>query len=292
MLRDRFRVIVQSEWSGQRCDALIALHARRSAASIARYRQQSRTAPLAVVLTGTDLYRDLPGSAEAKGSLDAANQIVVLQDDALNVLAKRWRPKARVIFQSAPPLDAIARKEGGLRCIVVGHLRSEKSPQTIWDAISQLPADAPITIRHVGAALDEALGHAAAACAARDPRYRYEGALPHGRTRTAMRSADLLLHPSVMEGGANVIVEAVMAGTAVLASRVSGNVGMLGGDYPGYFEVGDASGLARLLVQALEDSAFRRALDRACRRRRALFRPEAEQRAVRRLVTELVSGER
>ena len=292
MLRERFKVIVQSEWSGQRCDALIALHARRSAASVAKYRAAAASAPLAVVLTGTDLYRDLPESAEAKSSLDAADEIVVLQDDALNHLHEHWRDKARVIFQSAPALDHIARKAGGLECVVVGHLRGEKSPQTIWEAVAQLPADAPIAIRHIGAALDEALGEAAARCAASDPRYRYEGALSHARTRSAMRRADLLLHPSVMEGGANVIVEAVMAGTPVLASRMSGNVGMLGADYPGYFETGDASGLARLLVQALEDAAFRRALDRACRKRRVLFRPEAEQKAVRGLVTGLLTGER
>ena len=125
-------------------------------------------------------------------------------------------------------------------------------------------------------------------CAGHDKRYRYEGALSHARTRTAMRNADLLIHPSAMEGGANVIVEAVMAGTAVMASRVSGNVGMLGRDYPGYFRPGDASALARMLVQASEDPAFRRKLDQACRKRRPLFRPDAEQRAVRGLVTELI----
>jgi putative glycosyltransferase (TIGR04348 family) len=292
MLRDRFKVIVQSEWDGTRCDALIALHARRSAASIARYRREAGSAPLAVMLTGTDLYRDLPGSVEAKASLDAADHIVVLQDDALRHLEARWRRKAHVIFQSAPPLEPALKKKGRLRCVVVGHLRNEKSPQTIWEAVSQLPADAPITIRHLGAPLDDMLGHAAEQCAASDPRYRYEGAASHASTRRAIRSADLLLHPSLMEGGANVIVEAVTAGTAVLASRVSGNVGMLGRDYPGYFEVGDASGLARLLVRAWEDGEFRRSLGRACRKRHPLFRPQAEQRAVRRLVTGLLGGGR
>ena len=70
---------------------------------------------------------------------------------------------------------------------------------------------------------------------ARDPRYRWTGALPHGLTRCAIRNAHLLVHPSLMEGGANVIVEAITAGTPVIASRVSGNVGMLGRNYPGLF---------------------------------------------------------
>jgi putative glycosyltransferase (TIGR04348 family) len=292
MLRDRFKVIVQSEWSGQRCDALIALHARRSAPSIARYRETHPRGPLAVMLTGTDLYRDLPDSREARDSLDAAGEIVVLQEDALRHLDEGWRRKARVIFQSAPELKPGRKSAKGLRCVVVGHLRGEKSPQTVWEAVAQLPPNAPIAIRHIGAALDEALGRQAMECAARDTRYRYDGALPHARTRAAIRAADLLIHPSAMEGGANVIVEAVMAGTPVAASRVSGNVGMLGADYPGYFEPGRASELARMLVQAAGDHGFRRELDRACKRRRALFRPQAEQRDVIRLVTDLVKGTR
>jgi putative glycosyltransferase (TIGR04348 family) len=292
MLRDRFKVIVQSEWTGEPCAALIALHARRSAPSIARYRAEHANGPLALVLTGTDLYRDLPDSREARASLDAADHVVVLQDDALRHLEDAWRRKARVIVQSARPLEPRHKSSKMLRCVVVGHLRREKSPETVWEAVSQIPPGAPILIRHVGAPLDEDLGKRAMECAARHSRYRYDGALPHARTRAAIRSAHLLVHPSTMEGGANVIVEAVMAGTAVAASRVSGNVGMLGADYPGYFEPGDASGLARMLVQAAGDPAFRRALDAACRRRRPLFRPEAEQRAVIRLVTDLVGGAR
>lgn len=271
---------------------MIALHARRSAGSIAAYRERHPAGPLAVVLTGTDLYRDLPGSMEARRSLDAADTIVVLQDDALRKLPSKWRRKALVIFQSCRPL-APARKAGNrLRCVVVGHLRAEKSPETIWQAVARLPADAPIDVRHIGAALEPALGEQARECERRDRRYRYMGALSHPRTRAAMRSAHLLLHPSIMEGGANVIVEAVMAGTPVLASRMSGNVGMLGKKYPGYFKVGDATGLARLLAEAVDDRDFLRRLERACDKRRRLFRPEAEQRAIRRVAADLVKRPR
>ena len=126
----------------------------------------------------------------------------------------------------------------------------------------------------------------------RDPRYRWNGALPHGLARSAIRNAHLLVHPSVMEGGANVIVEAITSGTPVAASRVSGNVGMLGRNYPGYFGVGDAAGLARLLAGLLEDRAALRALVRACEERRKLFSPAGEQRALRRLVQGLLGTKR
>jgi putative glycosyltransferase (TIGR04348 family) len=292
MLRDRYRVIVQSEWKGEACDALIALHARRSAGSIAAWRGERPQGGLAVVLTGTDLYRDLPGSLEAARSLELADRIVVLQEHALRQLKAPWRRKAQVIFQSAPVIETAAKPRGTLRCVAVGHLRGEKSPQTIWDAVRRLPPDLPVQIRHIGAALDEALGRQARECERLDRRYRYAGALSHRSARAAIRNAHLLLHPSLMEGGANVIVEAVMAGTAVLGSKMSGNIGMLGADYPGYFGVGDAAGLARLLEKAATQPAFLRSLEAACRRRRKLFRPEAEQRAVNRLAAELVKRSR
>jgi putative glycosyltransferase (TIGR04348 family) len=289
MLRDRCRVIVQTRWDGTPADALIALHARRSAESIAHFSADAPDRAIAVMLTGTDLYRDLPTSAEAQASLDHADRIVVLQEDAPNLLAPRWRAKAEVIYQSARHLAAGAKARGRLECVALGHLREEKDPATLFRAVELLPASLPISVRHIGAALDESLGAQARALQQRESRYRYLGALPHGLARCALKAAHLLVHPSRMEGGANAIVEAVTCGTPVLASRVSGNVGMLGADYAGYFEAGDAHDLAARLVRCLEDPGYVGALAAQCRRRQALFRPEAEARAVRRLVDSLVA---
>jgi putative glycosyltransferase (TIGR04348 family) len=241
------------------------------------------------VLTGTDLYQDLPDSREAAATLDAATLIAVLQEDAPRLLARRWRDKTRVIFQSATRVATRAKARDRLDCVVVGHLRGEKDPLTLFEAVRLLPQSFPIRIRHYGAPLDAALGSAAARLAAEDPRYRYVGEVPRGLVRAAMATSHLLVHPSVVEGGANVVVEAITCGAAVIASRISGNVGMLGRDYPGYFEARDAAGLARLLVRAGEEPAFLRSLAAACRARRALFTPEAEARAVRELVANLLA---
>ena len=292
MLRERFRVIVQTEWDGRDCAAMIALHARHSAPSIARFHEAKGSRHLAVVLTGTDLYRDLPGSAEARHSLDVAGHIVVLQDEARRALHPRWRRKAQVIFQSTEPVASERRNDRGILCVAVGHLRDEKDPGTLFAAVEQLPAGLPIRIRHIGEALDANLGAKAKALAAREPRYEYRGALPRGRTRAAIARANILVHPSKMEGGANVVVEAVTSRTAVIASGIPGNIGMLGRSYPGYFRVGDASGLARRLVQACEDPRYLAALSRACATRRPLFAPAAEARAVRALAKSLLQGER
>lgn len=288
MLRDRYRVIVQTEWDGRDCDAMIALHARRSAGSIARFHEAKGSRHLAVVLSGTDLYRDLPGSAEARRSLDVAGRIVVLQDEARRALEPRWRRKALVIYQSTEPVSRERRRAGALHCVAVGHLRDEKDPLTLFAAIERLPAGLPIRLVHIGEALDGELGAEARALAAREPRYVYAGPLPRARTRAAIARANVLVHPSKMEGGANVVVEAVASGTPVIASGIPGNVGMLGRRYGGYFRVGDASGLARRLVQACEDPRYLAALARACAARRPLFAPAAEARAIRKLAKSLL----
>jgi putative glycosyltransferase (TIGR04348 family) len=288
MLRARYRIIVQTQWDGEPVDALIALHARRSAASIARFRERAAGRRMAVVLTGTDLYRDLPESREAARSLDSADRIVVLQEDASRLLSPAWKSKAEVIFQSARTLPRRAKARGRLDCVMVGHLRAEKDPLTLFRALRLLPANLPIVIRHIGAALDPELGRQALALQREDPRYRYSGALPRGLTRAAIASAHVLIHPSIVEGGANVIAEAITGGTPVIASRISGNVGMLGRDYPGYFDAGDESGLAARLVQAVEDPGYRRELAAAAAARKPLFAVTAESRAIRRLAESLL----
>jgi len=286
-LGDRCKVIVQTGWDGKDADILLALHARRSAPSVASFSAKHPDRPIVVVLTGTDLYRDLPGDADAIRSLDAARRIVVLQEDAQRMLDPRWRDKSRVIVQSARVLKPGRKPRDRLDLIAVGHLRTEKDPRTLFTALERIPRDVPVMLRHVGAPLDEALGREARELAKRDPRYRYLGGLPHGVTRTLMKNAHFLVHPSIMEGGANAVIEAVTAGTPVLASRISGNVGLLGEDYGGYFEARDASGLAGLIVRACGDPKFRAALARQCALRRPLFSPAAEARALRQLVTEL-----
>jgi len=268
---------------------MVALHAFRSAASVARFSESYPGRPVAVILTGTDLYGEMGHTPEAARSLEHATRIITLQEDALSFLDKRWRPKAQVIFQSAPALRPRAKPHGRLACVVAGHLRDVKDPLTLFEAIRLLPAEMPIHVRHFGAALEPQLGKAAFALQARDRRYRYHGTQPHGLVRSAIKSAHLLIHPSLMEGGANVIVEAVTAGTPVIASRVSGNVGMLGKRYSGYFEPGDAQGLAKRLERALRQAEYLAKLREQCRARRPLFRPAAEASALRNLIASLLA---
>lgn len=131
-------VLLEESWSGAHTDVMIALHARRSHPSIKAYAAYPEH-PLVVVLTGTDLYRDIRSDAAAKESLDLATALVVLQEKGPEELEPRLRAKARVIYQSAEPMRPISPAEGSFDVCVIGHLREEKDPFRCALAAQLLP---------------------------------------------------------------------------------------------------------------------------------------------------------
>ncbi|MEO6566835.1 MAG: selenoneine biosynthesis selenosugar synthase SenB [Casimicrobiaceae bacterium] len=296
LLSPHFEVIVQAASApvgsgrGAGAVAMLALHARRSHAAIVGWRAAMPGRPHAVVLTGTDLYRDWPdGDPDTLDSIAHADQLIVLQDDARMQLPPAQRRRTQVVFQSARTLRSLPHKhQERLHCVLVAHLREEKDPATALAAWRMLPPDVPATLTVIGAALDPALGRAARDLAAADPRVQWLGPRLHPWTRQAIKRAHLLVVPSRMEGGANVVVEAVTAGTAVLGSRMSGNVGMLGTDYAGYFAVGDAAGLAALVMRCTTVRALLRRLERQCGARAPLFTPQAEAAALQESVNAML----
>ena len=271
-------------------DVMLALHARRSAGSIAAWAARPEGSHgLAVVLTGTDLYRDIQADDTARRSLALAAQLVVLQERGPDDMPAGLRDKTRVIFQSGTALPPADKPAVGtqLRAVMVGHLREEKSPQTLFEAAHLLAGESGLFIDHIGEALDAALGEQARATAAACPHYRWLGGQPHAATRRHIQRAHVLVHASRMEGGAHVVMEAVLSATPVLASRIPGNVGMLGQDYAGYFEPGNAQALADLLKRCRQDAGWLAQLQAQCALRAPLFAPEAEAAALHQLVQDL-----
>jgi putative glycosyltransferase (TIGR04348 family) len=289
MLSPRFEVTVSQRFDGEESDILLALHARRSAPAIAAFRARNPKAPIVLALTGTDLYKDLvERDAAAIRSLQFASVWVTLQEDAPHYLAQLNLPilpngggrNIHVVFQSAPPIATALKDPNVLNVAFVGHLRGEKDPQTLFEALRLIPFEVPIAVNVAGNALDNALAEEATLLAEEDARFAWLGGLSHERARALIAQAHVLVVPSRMEGGANVIAEALTAGTPVIASNVSGNVGMLGTDWPGYFPLGNAPALAETLMLCLRDPGSFALLQRAAHERAPLFLPANETRTI------------
>lgn len=281
------RVAVSQQYRGEPCDLLVALHARRSFADVQRFRQVHPESPLVIALTGTDLYDEIHTSGEAKQSLELATRLVVLQPLGIKELPRALRSKARVVFQSMPARNSQAPVTKAFQVCVMGHLRPVKDPFRTALAARLLPSSSCVRVQHVGSALSPEMAQQARAEAVRNPRYRWLGELPRWKALRVLARSHLLVLTSIMEGGANVISEAIAASVPVLSSRIPGSVGLLGPGYAGYFPVGDTEALAALLHRAETDAQFYEKLKTWCRRLRPLVAPGGERQAWRKLIGEL-----
>lgn len=242
---------------------LIGLHARRSEKAIRIFNRINPAGATIVVLTGTDIYRDLSPtrkrqSAAATRSLNDCDRIILLQPLMKKRLKAAWRAKASVVLMDVPQVKVPPprKPDSILKACVVGHLRFEKDPLRAAMAVRKLPNDVSVNVTHAGKALTEWLQ----LCADREMRqnanWNWLGSVPHARVQRLMRASHVLVNSSRAEGAPNVLFEAIGWRLPIIASKIDGHVGVLGADYGGYFKVGDTDGLQSLLVRCATDKAF------------------------------------
>ena len=282
------RVVMEQTYDGKGCDLMIALHDRRSFESIRRFKEAQPELPLIVVMTGTDLYRDIRINADAQRSLELATRIIVLQSMGVAEIPEHLRGKTRVIYQSVPRLNGrVPRTKNGFKVCVISHLRPEKDPLRTAMAARQLPASSRLRILHIGRPLSKEMDKRLRAEIARNPRFQWLGELPHWKTRRILADSHLLSVTSRMEGSSNALCEAIASSVPVVASKIPGLVGTLGKNYPGYFPVGDTRALARLLQKAESNPEFYRRLKSYCARLAPLVDPRRERSSWKTLLREL-----
>ena len=279
------RVTVSDAWDGEPCDLLVALHAKRSFRAIERFHRQHPQKPLILAMTGTDLYRDIRVDQDARRALDMATAFVALQARAARELPEDLRQLVHVIYQSVEiPEELSPCRDDVFEVCVVGHLRDVKDPFLAARATRLLPAHSKVEVVHLGAALDPEFGERARREMRDNPRYAWLGPRPRDETLRILGRSRLHLLSSKLEGGANVVGEALALGVPNLSTRIDGSLGILGDDYPGYYEVGDENGLARLLDRAENDREFLADLRARGDALAPLFRPERERESWRELL--------
>jgi putative glycosyltransferase (TIGR04348 family) len=272
-------VILATEYRDKAADAMIALHAWRSARAIERFAKAHPDRPLIVALVGTDIHRfQFSHPGPTRRSMALADVLITLHGEVAAHIPARFRKKISVVHQSARPLagKSVPASRHFDVC-VIGHLRAEKDPLRAAWAARLLAPSSRVRVTQLGQAIGPEWERAARAEAARNPRYRWLGEVPRGRVRAVMGTSRVMVISSIMEGGANVVSEATTAGLPVIASRIPGNIGLLGRKYPGYFPPKNARALARLLRRAEENPEFLSRLRRATKARAALFRPARER---------------
>lgn len=286
------QVDLAEAYDGQATDLMVALHARRSHPSILRYRQQRPKAPLIVALTGTDVYRDIDTDEDARASVEAATRLIVLQPMAIDRLPVRVRHRARTIYQSVddgqlePKGKRVANEKGHFDVCVVAHLREVKDPFRPAEAARLLSPNSRIRILHAGAALSEEMLKRAERETRENSRYRWLGELPPDGARALIKSSRALMLCSELEGGANVVTEAIAARTPVICSRVAGSMGLLGADYDGFFAVGDTKEAAQRLGRLEQDADYVATLTEHVAALQPLVNRDREREAWRRLIAE------
>ncbi|MCL6414025.1 TIGR04348 family glycosyltransferase [Aestuariirhabdus sp. Z084] len=281
------RVEVATRYQGQRADLMIALHAWRSAEAVVAYRDRYPDRPLIVGIAGTDAYRFLESDPRVTlRSIELADRLVGLHDLIGQRLPPRYQDKMQIIYQSAKPVNGRDPYRRYFHIAVMGHLREEKDPLRPALAVRNLPSSSRIQVHHYGKAHTPDWADRARVEMASNPRYHWHDEVSHAEIRRIYRRTQLLLLPSLMEGGANVISEAVMAKIPVVASSIEGSIGLLGPEYPGYFPVGDEVALFELLMRVECEPAFYQTLEQACLALRPRFSEAAESQAWQRLLSQ------
>ena len=274
-------VRIEEEYHGRECDLMVGLHAKRSARSIKRFREDHPDRPLIVALTGTDLYKDIRTNADAQLSIDLADRLIVLQSMGLRELPERLREKVHVIVQSVKvPAGVFRPRKSAFEVCVVGHLRPVKDPFRAAEAARLLNASSKIEVLQMGGALSREMADRARDEAATNPRYRWIGEVPRWKALRLLSRSRLHVLSSEMEGGANVLCEAIACAIPTIASRISGSIGLLGEDYPGYFPVGDDKALARLMYRAGREPEYLAKLRSAVSALAETFTPEKERQSL------------
>lgn len=268
-------------------DLVLALHAWRSHAAIQAWRQALPNCPLILVLTGTDVYRFQYSHPEmVRESLESADALIGLHDCLKENLPERFHERLHIVHQSALPLPAKAASPSKhhFEVLVAGHLREEKDSLRAAYAMRDLPAGSRLKVVQLGGAHTEDWAQAAREEMAANVRYQWLGDLPQWRVRQWMSRARLMVISSRMEGGANVVSEACVAGLPVIASDIPGNRGLLGGDYDGYYPLADTEALQQQLLRAERDPDWLAKLKQQVQKRAPLFTPEKERTALKRVL--------
>lgn len=273
-------------------DHLVVLNAIKTAAASKYYARTYPDSMVHVMLTGTDIHRDIHQFPElADEVFQVASSLIVAHPECIDEVPEQWRRKLRVIYPSVelPEIPQfVPYTSPTFTCL--GHLREVKNPHLMFNALQLLNEE--VKAVSLGDALEEKEGDIARANMEADARYQWLSGVDRPQALERMKQSIATINSSFLEGGSNVIVEAISLGVPVLASDIAGNRGLLGESYGGLFPSNDVKALAGLMKKCLTDKLFRGLLLEQLQIQRKLFSSEWEIRTWLDLIDPSLSNSR
>ena len=204
-------------YQDQDATILIALHARRGAAAVEAFSERHPENPIVLVLTGTDLYKDLPnGDRSCIRSMELADALVIYQEASAAAVPARFHDKLHTIWKSVDlpiPDDLPAPPRAPLTLTILAHLRPIKDPFLPAAALSQLPGSLEIRIDHYGLELEPGLAAVAHGWMQKEPRYHWHPQLERDQVAATIAASHATINSGRAEGGSNAISESIVIGT-------------------------------------------------------------------------------
>ncbi len=179
------------------------------------------------------------------------------------------------------PLDRVAARRTlgieGRTLVSVGALIARKGHELTIDALTHLPGWRLVI---AGQGPERARLEARAARLGVAGRVRLLGSVPHAELAVLYSAADLSVLSSAREGWANVLLESMACGTAVVASPIPGNPEVVAAPQAGFIAAGRSGEAIAARVQAWEADPIDRNATRAYAERYSWDETSAGQMAV------------
>jgi glycosyltransferase involved in cell wall biosynthesis len=218
------------------------------------------------------------------------DRYIALSQFARRKLIEGGLPADKLIVKpNALPSDPGPGEGAGGYALFVGRLSPEKGVATLLAAWEQVGERLPLRV--VG---DGPLAALVTEVAGRVPGVRWLGARPASEVQRQMAGAACLVFPSEWyEGFPMVILEALAAGTPVVAARIgAGSELVRKGETGLHFEPGNPPSLAAAVRQAVAAGAFARMRDAARREYEARYSTESNCRALVAIYDEAIAASR
>ncbi|TYO99010.1 glycosyl transferase family 1 [Geothermobacter ehrlichii] len=258
-----------------RPDVALLLHAWRSGHPWLQT-PEAKDIPFAVLMTGTDLNRDLdiPEKAAVIHQVRQRAAAVIVQNRLVFEQLRRggspWREKLHLL----PPGTRLGSQDYPLRerlrmtddnVLLLLHPASIRPVKGNLELLRMsdhlLGADSAFRLVFCGPVLDRSYAEAFFAALKTRPHACYLGEIPCAAMPAAMCQADLILNNSLSEGVANALVEAATLGRPILARDIPGNRAVVIPEVNGLL-YGDETGFHRQARRLLTDPDLRRRLAR------------------------------